>query len=529
MAGGGSSGAPSNDPWKGQAPYLRDIFAQAQGLYNAGPQQAYQGPGVAAQSPYTQLGTQQLGDFGGSGYNAGVVGNAANSINTFGQAQDPSKNPLSQVGYALAPGSADFLNQTQQRAGGDFSLFPNIDKINNYIATPQTSQVGPLASEGFGANLDPTSTLNRLQTAGTNVNVQNSPTTAGENLSAATGAGTANALNSQLNMTPGSSPYIDELVQRSLAANTKNFNQSVLPQIANASDIQGGYGGSRQGTAQGIAVSGLNDTNANTAAQLYSQQYNNDLARQLQAAGLGTSAAATGGAQTLARTGQDQNFALNTAQLQGQDLNRQLSAATGAGQLALGGDQTALARAQLNNQSALNAGQFDLQRAGLGINAGGMENQYIQGAVGQGLTAAQTGLDTLQAGTGQALDAAKSGLALGGAAQDIGLGGAKSTLAAGSGQDQYQQQLIADLMQKYYFNQQAPTDSLKNYQQIVGGTSAISGGQPGPQSGGLSGAVGGASAATGALGALAAANIWNPGGWVAGGIIGLSALAGYYS
>jgi len=88
--------------------------------------------------------------------------------------------------------------------------------------------------------------------------------------------------------------------------------------------------------------------------------------------------------------------------------------------------------------------------------------------------------------------------------------------------------LINDAMQKYYFNQQAPTDALKNYQQVVSGTST--GVVPaGSQSGGVSGAIGGASVATGALGALAAANIWNPAGWTAGAVIGLSALAGYFS
>ena len=505
--GGGGDTKTTTTPWGPQQQYLLDLFSRAQ-ANSQNVQKAYPDSGVAPQSPYTTQGIADLGAFGNSAYNQGVVGSSANALGTLGQAQNPGANPVSQVGYALAPGSVDFLKQTQQRAGGDFSLFPNIDTINQYVQTPQQAQVGPLASEGWASVLNPTSTLNRLQNQYNPLNIQTPQTTptGAELLGAATAPGTAQALNAQLSSTPGSNPYVDELVRRALQANTTNFNQQVLPQISNNYEAGGGYGGSRQGIAQGLAIKSLNDTNANTAAQLYSQQYNNDLARQLQAASLGTGATATGSQAELARTAADRGYGLSVAGLESgttsADLARQLAAAQSAGSTGLSADQQTLARIAANNAAAMNTGQFDLSKAGLGINAGSAEQQYLQGAVGQGLTAAQTGLNTLQSGYGSQLDAARAALGLAPTAQQVGTYGSTTTLGAGDIQNAYQQSIINDLMQKYYFNQQAPTEALKNYANLIGGgyggiTSASGGG-----TGGVAGAVGGAATGISALSLL---------------------------
>ena len=63
--GGGGKQTSTAEPWKGQQPYLRDLFKQAQGIYRGGyGQEFYPGQLVAPFSPYTQAGIQNLGMFG---------------------------------------------------------------------------------------------------------------------------------------------------------------------------------------------------------------------------------------------------------------------------------------------------------------------------------------------------------------------------------------------------------------------------------------------------------------------------------
>jgi len=50
----------TSEPWPAQQPYLRDVFAKGNSLHGQGPMQYYPGQTVAAQSPYTQQGLQQL-------------------------------------------------------------------------------------------------------------------------------------------------------------------------------------------------------------------------------------------------------------------------------------------------------------------------------------------------------------------------------------------------------------------------------------------------------------------------------------
>ena len=55
-SGGGSTTVQKADPWKGQQPYLTDVFAQAKEFYESGvlSPDYYPGQTVAAQSPWTQ-------------------------------------------------------------------------------------------------------------------------------------------------------------------------------------------------------------------------------------------------------------------------------------------------------------------------------------------------------------------------------------------------------------------------------------------------------------------------------------------
>lgn len=390
------------------APYITDVLGQSQNLYNNYTPQYYPGNTVAPQSPWTQQGLGGLAGYGNSPFNQFVLGGATQSQNALTSSGNAAYNPLLYAGYNQLPQNLQTLSTAQQQG-----------------------QQG----------------------------LQQAPTTDQQNISAATAGNTANAVNSQLTQTPGSNPYVDQLVQRTLAQNTQNFNQSVLPQIDNASQLAGGYGGSRQGIAQGLAIQSLNQANANTAAGIYSNQYNQDLSRQLQAAGLG-------------------------AQISGQ------------------------------------AGGLQLQ--GLG-----QQQNYQLGLQGQGLNAAQQGFGNLQSGYEQGLNAATRNLALAPQTQALGQTGINNQLMAGSAQDQYNQQVLQSLVDRWNWQQELPYNQLNQYANTVFGSSAArSGTGGGGSSGTLAGGLGGAATGAGIWAAVNAASptlISNPVGW---GIIGLGALLG---
>lgn len=121
--GGGSGGSKSQttktEPWSGQQPYLKDIFRQAQDIYRQGyGQQYYPGQQVAAFSPQTQMGLNQMTQYGmgPTPYQQGAQGFVNQATRSpfamMGLGQDYVGGPVSpgggfgestQPGYAGAP------------------------------------------------------------------------------------------------------------------------------------------------------------------------------------------------------------------------------------------------------------------------------------------------------------------------------------------------------------------------------------------------------------------------------------------
>ncbi len=113
-----------SSPWEGQQPFLRDIFSQAQGLFDQGPQQYYPGQTVAPFSPQTQLGmdltTQRA--LGGS-QQQNQFGNYLSQ--QFGQQNfDPAS--IGQYGYQAAGGIGQVITYTDTCSG---------QNRNKYIAS----------------------------------------------------------------------------------------------------------------------------------------------------------------------------------------------------------------------------------------------------------------------------------------------------------------------------------------------------------------------------------------------------------
>ena len=60
MGGGSQSQTTRSEPWRGQQPYLTDIFGEAQNIFRSGGPQFFPGQTVAGFSPHTQMGMDML-------------------------------------------------------------------------------------------------------------------------------------------------------------------------------------------------------------------------------------------------------------------------------------------------------------------------------------------------------------------------------------------------------------------------------------------------------------------------------------
>lgn len=87
------------------------------------------------------------------------------------------------------------------------------------------------------------------------------------------------AMQQQLSGTPNN-PYLDQQAQAITGQATRNFNENILPQIRSGATAAGQYGSSRQGIAEGLAASRLQQDLAPAITNLYGGAYENAQQRQ---------------------------------------------------------------------------------------------------------------------------------------------------------------------------------------------------------------------------------------------------------
>ncbi len=230
-----------SSPWEGQQPFLRDIFSQAQGLFDQGPQQYYPGQTVAPFSPQTQLGmdltTQRA--LGGS-QQQNQFGNYLSQ--QFGQQNfDPAS--IGQYGYQAAGGIGQGQNMLAQ-AGAN-----------------------PLAGGGPGAG----GGLGEAQP-----NAGSLPATAANQL-----AGTAGG------QYLGSNPYLDQMFNTASSRAGEAFNEQTLPGIAAMFGSGGRTGGGIQQEVVGNAARQFGRDLQGMAGDIYAPSYEAERGRQVQAAQMG--------------------------------------------------------------------------------------------------------------------------------------------------------------------------------------------------------------------------------------------------
>lgn len=140
---------------------------------------------------------------------------------------------------------------------------------NEYIPegqnVPFTSRIAPQAAETLAG-------LNAI----TNRAIAGSPVTASasQNL--------YNTLRGDY-LNPESNPFLSSTYNQAARDITRNYLQSIVPQLSAAANRAGAFGGSSDVLMRGEAMRGLGESLSRTATDLYSQNYANERANQLKA------------------------------------------------------------------------------------------------------------------------------------------------------------------------------------------------------------------------------------------------------
>lgn len=179
-------------------------------------------------------------------------------------------------------------------------------------------------------------------------------------------------------------PYLPQQAQAITSQVNNNLQRQVLPGINSGAMASGGFGGSRHGIAQGLAIGETNQGLSNSLSNLYGAAYESDQNRSNQMQ-----------MQQAALANQSQIASMNDA-TQRMGLQNQYS--LGLGNLGLGNKQA-------DNSYNLGLGGLGLQNKGLDQNYSlGMGSQALQNkSLDQGFYTNQRGQDLQQLGLGSQL------------------------------------------------------------------------------------------------------------------------------
>ena len=184
-----------------------------------------------------------------------------------------------------------------------------------------------------------------------------------------------------------SNPYLQ--AQQNAIANQVNTSllQTQMPAINRGAVLNGGYGGSRQGVAQGIAMNGANQAIANATANLQGNAYAQDqqiaAQQQMQQAQLAAQQRIAEMQDATQRYGLGNQYQLGLGNLGLGFTQAGNQYQLGLGNLALGNRQAdqsySLGQGQLANQATANANQYSLGLGNLGLGYTQANNQYQLG------------------------------------------------------------------------------------------------------------------------------------------------------
>ena len=419
-----SQSQAQSGPWSAQQPYLKDVFSQAQGQFNQGPQQFYPGATVNPLNP-----TQQ----------AAIAGTAARGQGgspTEGAFNSYLRSALSGRGPDVsgAAGTAGQFAESGQQGLSALGRFATGGNRPGAVAAPSWNEAaapGAPAYSGAPAQFS--------------------------------GAGGGQAGSDQLDATArgdylGRNPFLDSVYDRAANRVSSQFNETILPGINTTFGGAGRAGSPAHERSVQQAAGGLGESLSDLGASIYGPAYEAERGRQFTA----------GGQQA---GFQDASFGRHFAGGQA-EADRTLSATEAAADRAASAEQAAANRSFTGAQSAADrsfaGGESAAARqltAAQGLGGLGLGGADLQGNLGLGAFDARTGRQqgaASQVPTASALDYRNLDA----------VGQAGSQL-----RDQADRELQGDV-DRFNFNQQAPLENLARYFGLVGtpvGTSSSTG------------------------------------------------------
>ena len=85
---------------------------------------------------------------------------------------------------------------------------------------------------------------------------------------------------------PQTNPFLEGQIEQGQTMINRNLNENLLPQISSGAEQAQQLGGSRQGVAEGIALRGTQEANADLQQTMRFNDYNMQRQQQMQALGL---------------------------------------------------------------------------------------------------------------------------------------------------------------------------------------------------------------------------------------------------
>ena len=233
--GGGSTETTKTEPWSALQPYLKDIYSEAQGMYETYRPQFFTGQTQAGFTPDQLTAQAGIRDFATQG--APQIMNPALGAYQYGAGSsilDVGRNP--------------YVTGAAQAARG-FGLDPSLTSYGGLLN---------MSRAGQAAGYDPTLT-----------NVTGGPV--GSYVQSAQQQVQNQGLTNVAN-----NPYVQGMA-RGAAQDAMAALQPELASIRSGAVQSGGYGGSRQGIAEGLALGGAADAATRAAADIYGQAYGQGL------------------------------------------------------------------------------------------------------------------------------------------------------------------------------------------------------------------------------------------------------------
>lgn len=195
------------------------------------------------------------------------------------------------------------------------------------------------------------------------------------------------------------SPYLAQQASGIRDEANQNLTRNILPSIGSQAIATGGFGGSRQGVVEANALNDVNRVSTNAISNLYAQDYQNSMNRQLQQYATDMNAYLTG-------RGQDQSYALGQGNLSLNAQNSQFNNMLGLGNLGLNYQNTMQNFGLANRNSDQN---FALGLGNLGLGKQNSDNSFMLGLGNLGLGAQNANNSFYTAQRGQDLQAAGLG------------------------------------------------------------------------------------------------------------------------